>query len=167
MAVKDEKYAESIIKLINKLKMFPFKVAKRRNQFIIYLKRSDKISDFLNYINANTACLDFENIRIDRDFANSNNRLMNCDSYNYKKTMEISRKQIGYIKTIDKYLGIDNLQNVKLKLLCKARLENPEANYNELAEIISEQLDQSVSKSNVNHLFMKIKTMAEEYDSRY
>lgn len=167
VAVKDEKYAESVIKLINKTKMFSFKVTKRRNQFIIYLKRSDKISDFLNYINANTACLDFENIRIDRDFANSNNRLMNCDSYNYKKTIEISKKQIEYIKTIDKYLGVDNLQNVKIRLLCKARLENPEANFKELAEIISEQLDQSVSKSNVNHLFARIKEMAETYDNRY
>lgn len=167
VAVKDDKYAESVIKLINKTKMFSFKITKRRNQYIIYLKRSDKISDFLNYINANAACLDFENIRIDRDFANSNNRLMNCDSYNYKKTLEISKKQIEYIKTIDKYLGVDNLQNVKLKLLCKARLENPEANFNELASIISEQLEQTVSKSNVNHLFMKIKAMAEAYDNRY
>ena len=54
-----------------------------------------------------------------------------------------------------------------MKLLCKARLNNPEANYNELAEIISEELEQSVSKSNVNHLFIRIKKMAEEYNDRH
>ena len=167
VSVKDEKYAESIVKLINKTKLFQFKITTRRSQFVVYLKRSDKISDFLNYINANSSCLDFENIRIDRDFANSNNRLMNCDSYNYKKTLEISAKQIEYINVIEKYLGVDNLQNEKMKLLCKARLQNPEANYNELAEIISDELEQAVSKSNINHLFIRIKKMAEEFNARH
>lgn len=161
----DEEYALSVLKLTNKIKStaFNFKTIKRRNKYIVYLKRSDQISDFLAFLNANNSCIEFENIRMDRDFSNTTNRLMNCDSYNFKKTLDIANKQIEYIKLIDEKLGIDNIQNIKLKCLCKLRIENPEANYNELASLLSEELEESISKSNVNHLMIKIKKMAESF----
>lgn len=159
-------YANSILKLTNKIKStsLNFKITQRRNKYIVYLKRSDQISDFLAFLNANNSCIEFENIRMDRDFSNTTNRLMNCDSYNFKKTIDIANKQIELIKTIDKKLGIDNIQNEKVKLLCHLRIDNPEANYNELASLMSEKLDESISKSNVNHLMIKIKKMAESYN---
>lgn len=165
-ATNDENYANSLIKMMNKIKMvkFDFKVIKRRSKFIIYLKRSDQISDFLAYINADNACMEFENIRMNRDFSNSTNRLMNCDSYNFKKTIDNARKQIEDIKLVDKKLGVDNIQNEKLKALCKARMANPEATYSELADIVSKDLDEKVSKSNINHLFIRLRKMIENYD---
>ncbi len=166
LVVNDEDYAFSLIKMINKIKSvkFDFKVIKRRSRYVIYLKKSDQIASFLAFINANNSCLEFENVRMDRDFSNSTNRLMNCDSYNFKKTIENSKKQIEEIKYIDHKLGIDNIQNVKLKTLCKMRLNNPEANYSELAELVSNELDQTVSKSNINHLFIKLRKMVETYE---
>ncbi len=161
----DEEYATSILRLTNKIKstIFNFKTIKRRNKYVVYLKRSDQISDFLAFLNANNSCIEFENIRMDRDFSNTTNRLMNCDSYNFKKTLDIANKQIEYIKLIDEKLGIDNIQNIKLKTLCKLRIDNPEANYNELASLLSEELEETISKSNVNHLMIKIKKMAESF----
>ena len=44
------------------------------------------------------------------------------------------------------------------------RLNNPEANYSELAELVSKELDETVSKSNVNHLFIKLRKMVETYE---
>lgn len=163
-ALNDEEYAHSISKIINKVKIsaFNFKVIKRRNKYVLYLKRSDQISTFLAYLDANNSCLEFENIRMDRDFSNVNNRLMNCDSYNFKKTLDIANQQIEYINIVDSKLGIDNIQNVKLKTLCKLRQENIEANYNELASLMSDELDEAISKSNINHLFIKLKKMAQE-----
>ena len=166
LVVNDENYTHSLLKMINKIKSvkFEFKMIKRRSKYLIYLKRSDQIANFLVFINADNSCLEFENIRMDRDFSNSTNRLMNCDSYNFKKTIENSKKQIEEIGVVEKKLGVDNLQNAKLKALCKARLSNPEANYSELAQIISEELDETVSKSNVNHLFIKLRKMVENYE---
>ena len=168
IVVNDENYANSIIKMSNKIKSakFDFKSIKRRNKYVIYLKKSDQIANFLAFINADNSCMKFEDIRMDRDFSNTTNRLMNCDSYNFKKTLENSKKQIEEIEFIDKILGIDNLQNEKLKSLCKARLTNPEANYNELAEIISSEMGTKVSKSNVNHLFIRLRKMVEDYERK-
>lgn len=164
MSVNDEKYAYELLKLIKKIKVaeFDFKVIQRRSKYVLYIKKSEQISDFLAYIDASNACLEFENIRINRDFLNSTNRLMNCDTNNFNKTLESSLKQIEMIKYLDKVIGLDCLQNRKFAELCKLRLEQPEANYNELANELSERLEKPVSKSNVNHLFIKLKNYYEE-----
>ena len=166
MSVKDEAFAKAIVKLTNKIKTvnFNFKMIARRNNYVVYIKKSDLISDFLAFIDTNESCMKFENVRIDRDFNNVANRLINCDAYNYKKTMDISNKQISYIKFLDEKIGLDNIQNEKLKTLCKLRLELPEASYGDLATTLGEKLGTNVSKSNVSHLFRKIEQMAIEYN---
>ena len=163
----DEAYSEAIYKLIHKIKeyTFHFKIIKRRNNYVVYLKRSDEISSFLAYLEANICCLNFEGGRVDRDNANSLNRLMNMDQYNYKKTIEKAEQQIGYIKIIDKYFGIKNITNEKLKELCYLRLENKEATYNDLATMLSKKINNNVTKSNINHLFIKIKDMAKGFEN--
>lgn len=165
MYTNDESFSEAILKLIRKIKDidFNFKTIKRRNNYVVYLKRSDQISDFLAYLEANNSCLEFESIRVNRDNANSMNRLMNMDQYNYKKTISISDQQIKDIETIDKSLGIKNIANQKLRELCYLRLENKEATFNDLAELLSEKVNKPVSKSNINHLFIKIKEMAKGF----
>jgi len=161
----DEDFSNAILKLIKKVKdlVFDFKVIKRRNNYVVYLKKSDQISDFLAYIDANNSCLNFENIRVDRDFANVSNRLMNMDSYNYKKTIDKASEQIRDIDEIEKWLGLENIANDKIKELCYLRKENPEATYAELAKLLTNRIKVVVSKSNINHLFIKIKEMAKGY----
>lgn len=165
MYTNDEFFSEAILKLIRKIKdlEFNFKIIQRRNNYVVYLKRSDQISNFLAYLEASNSCLEFESIRIDRDNANSLNRLMNMDSYNFKKTITISEQQIKDIMQIDKSLGIKNIGNEKLRELCYLRLDNKEATFSELAELLSEKINKPVSKSNVNHLFIKIKDMAKGF----
>ena len=85
--VSDENLAKNILKIINKIKssQFDFKLTKRRNNFVIYLKKSDQISGFLAFLDASTCCIKFEDVRVSRDYSNINNRLIICDQYNYKK----------------------------------------------------------------------------------
>ena len=169
LATRDEGFSYALIKLIHKIKDidFNFKVIQRRNNFVVYLKKSDQIADFLSYIDANNSCLDFESIRVNRDFANVSNRLINMDTYNMKKTIEKGIEQCKQIEEIDRWLGINNITNQKLRELCYLRLENKEANYNDLAEMLSEKIGSKVSKSNINHLFIKIREMAEEHKHEY
>ena len=79
IVLKDEEFANQVIKLTNKIKNinFNFKLIKRRNSYVVYLKKSDLISDFLAFIEANASCIKFENVRVDRDFSNVTNRLLN------------------------------------------------------------------------------------------
>lgn len=165
IALNDENYAKWFLRLIEKYKGGSFnpKIIKRRDNFVIYLKKSDQIADFLILMGATDASLEFENIRIDREFANIGNRLQNLDTANYAKTMKSSNKQIADLLVIDKILGVNNLANEKQRLLANIRLEHEDATMDELASLMSERLDKVVTKSNINHLFRALSSLAKRY----
>ena len=129
------------------------KIAKRRDKYIIYFKKSDQISNFLIIIGATNCCMEFENQRAYRDFSNNTNRLMNLDGANLSRTMEIAARQIEEIKYIDDKLGIHQLHNPKKEMLCYLRLDNESASMSELANMLSKEFGYIITKSNVNHLF--------------
>lgn len=163
-AFKDQNYAKWIMKLLQHypFRQFNAKLIQRRNQYIVYLKRSDDISDFLIILKAKESCLEFENVRVERDFANVTNRLSNLDTANYSKTLKSSELQIEQINYFVEKNGWDGIDNEKLKTLMKLRLEHPDASLNELANLLSEELNTAISRSNVNHLFRYLK---DEYNA--
>ena len=150
-----ENYAKWLSRLFlryKKIEMSP-KITKRRDKYIIYFKKSDQISNFLIMIGAANSCMEFENQRAYRDYTNNTNRLMNLDAANMDRTTRIASRQIKEIKYIDNVLGIHNFHNQKKELLCYFRLENETLSMSDLANMITEELGVTVTKSNVNHLF--------------
>ncbi len=160
----NENYAKWLAKLFGKYKNSDIepKITYRRDRYVIYFKKSDQIANFLIMIGAVTSCMEFENVRVDRDFMNSANRLENIDVANMKKTLETGQRQVKEIQYIDKMLGIKNISNKKRQLLAQLRLENESASLGELADLMSQQLDKVVTKSNVNHLFRSLHELYEE-----
>ena len=158
IALNSENYAKWLAKLFARYKNSNIepKIATRRDQYVLYFKKSDQISNFLIIIGAVSSCLEFEDVRADRDLNNSYNRLTNMDTANMKRTIETGKRQAEEIKTIDKYLGIDNLGNIKERELCHLRLENEAASLQELADLMSEKFKKTITKSNINHLFRSI-----------
>jgi len=158
IALNDGNFAKWFSHLLNKVQghQFNSKVSKRRGQYIVYLKRSDQISDFLVLVGAPDSCLEFENVRVDRDFANIGNRLQNLDTANMGKTLEAAKRQKAEIEFFVKTVGWERIDNPKLKSLMKLRLEHEDATLDELAEMLSEELAATVTKSNINHLFRYI-----------
>ena len=112
-------------------------------------------------IGAVSGCLEFEDVRANRDFVNSANRLTNIDTANFKKTYETGLRQLKEIKHIDEKLGIDNISNQKQRKLCELRLRNKQASLQELADLMSEELGTTITKSNINHLFRAIHVLYE------
>ena len=163
ISLNNENYAKWLSKLFGKYKNSDIepKITSRRDKYVIYFKKSDQIADFLIMIGAVSSCMEFENVRVDRDFMNSANRLTNMDTANMKRTVETGKRQAEEIKAIDDMLGIENIGNKKIRLLCSLRLENESASLNELADLLSEQMDKPVTKSNINHLFRSIHTLYE------
>lgn len=150
-----DNYAKWLAKLFGKYKKIELsiKLIKRREKYVLYMKRSDQIANFLAMVGAPETCITFEDERVSRDFMNSNNRLENFELSNVKKASVVGKRQAKEIKFIDDVLGIHNLHNQKKELLCYLRLENKEATLSELAALLSEEIGEEVSKSNVNHLF--------------
>ena len=158
IALNSENYAKWLAKLFAKYKNSNIepKITTRRDQYVLYFKKSDQISNFLIMIGAVSSCLEFEDVRADRDLNNSYNRLTNMDTANMKRTIETGKRQAEEIRVIDKYLGIDNLGNIKERELCHLRLENEAASLQELADMMSERFKKTITKSNINHLFRSI-----------
>ena len=156
-----ENYAKWLSKLFLKYKKIELstKIVKRRDKYVIYFKKGDQISNFLIIIGAANSCMEFENQRAYRDYANNTNRLMNLDYANMNKTTEIARRQIKEIKYIDDVLGIHNFHNPKKELLCYFRLDNESLSMSDLANKLSEELGIIITKSNVNHMFRGLHTL--------
>ncbi|MEF9920678.1 MAG: DNA-binding protein WhiA [Erysipelotrichaceae bacterium] len=153
--------ANFIMKQMHKFDL-PAKYIKRRNQDVVYLKASDKISDFLRCVGANEAIFTFEDSRIQRDFMNSLTRLDNCELANEMKSLAAGKKQVDDIEYIENYLGLDHLSD-KLKVVAYLRKENPESSLNELCDIYYEETKETISKSGMKHRLSKLKELADTY----
>lgn len=164
ICVKDEGFAKFLLKIWSKYQPHPFscKLSKRRNQFVLYLKRGDEISDFLVLMGAKDQCLAFEDVRISRDFSSIGNRLSNLDTANYGRVVLASKRQIEEINYLFEKEGKENISNPKLLALMELRVKNPDASLDELSKLLSEELNTEISKSNVNHLLRYVHTHAEE-----
>lgn len=154
------RHAEYLQKMITKFGLNP-KTIKRRNKYIVYLKKSEEISDFLRIINSQLGVLEFEEERINKDYWNSNNRLNICEISNEVKTLNSAKEQVDAINKIYTYKK-EYLLDQKDKQIAEIRLSNPEANLQEIADIYTSKYDKPLSKSGVNHRIRKIKQIANE-----
>lgn len=167
IAVEDMVYAKKLCHLINRIqsRRFNAKIAARRKEYIVYLKRAEEIVDFIVLMKASECCLRFEDIRIGREYANIGNRLVNLDAANMMKTSAAAERQIKEIRFFEDK-GFPAHVSPKLRHLAKLRLNHPDASLEELAELLSEELATTISKSNVNHLFRSLHALYEEETPR-
>ena len=141
--------------------MFNPRIIQRRSNYIVYLKRSDQISSFLVLIGAEESCMEFENVRVDRDYRNIDNRWQICDEANLRRTISSAKQQLEDIRIVENKCQDELARSEKMRWLIRLRKENDEASLRELAEMMSDIFDIEISKSNVNHLFRKIHELAE------
>ncbi len=158
--IHDYNYALFLSDILNEYSLNS-KVIKRDLKYMVYIKESEKISDFLRVIKAYNAVLYYEDIRIYRDYKNMTNRLNNCEQANVDKIIATSHEQITQIELIEEKIGLDILgENVKEVALY--RLKYPEISLLELSEIISLETGVKITKSGLYHRFKKIKELYEK-----
>ncbi len=155
--ISNEETANEVNRLLNDLH-FNSKVIKREKNYMVYIKESEKISDFIKMLNATTSLFYYEDIRIYRDHKNMTNRLNNCEQANVDKMMNASNEQLEMIKKLREVKDFDLLDE-KIKTICIYKEKYPESSMSELAEIISSETEKPISKSCINHRFRKIKEM--------
>lgn len=131
------------------------KITSRKNQSIFYFKDGEAIADFLAYIGANTAAFDFMNSRINREFRNTVNRQVNCDTANIEKVLLASGKQIAVIQYMKEH-GIIGTLPESLRETAELRLQHEQMSLKELGEAHSPP----IGKSGVSHRLAKIMDVA-------
>ncbi len=155
---KDALLLKSLLKDFN----VDAKIIKRNNKYMTYVKSAEMISDFLKLVNAISNLFYFEDIRIYRDHKNMVNRLNNCELANQEKITLNGMKQLKDIKYLEDNDLLDLLDE-KVAIVVMYRKKYPESSYSELAEIISLETDYKITKSGINHNFIKVRNLIEHH----
>lgn len=133
------------------------KVSQRLDYNIIYLKDSDKISDFLVVIGAMQSLFELENVRAMKSIRNDVNRVNNFDNANIDRTVKAARAQLDAINKIIDEGRFDEVDNLSQKI-GKLRLENPYLSLDELGEMLNPPL----SKAKINYRLQKFIKLAKD-----
>lgn len=137
------------------------KILNRDKGYMVYLKEAEKISDFIKILGAMKAVLYYEDIRIYHDTKNHTNRLNNCEQANTDKVIGAATKVLNNIELLEDNLAVELLDDGSREALTY-RKKYPEASLKELAEIISIETKNKITKSGLNHRFRKINELAEK-----
>ncbi len=178
--IDKEQSANDLRKLIGTFVDLEANLVMRRDNYIVYMKRSSYISDLLAIMGASSSMLELENIKINKENIRETQRLLNFDHANLNKSLSTAEAQIGWIKRIiEAELGrsVDTAEitgpNAKkspevnrglrslpsqLEELALLRLERPDASLTDLAEA----LEAPVKKPAVSKRFARIKAIAEK-----
>ncbi len=156
----DAKEAIFLQRLMNDF-LLNAKITKRRDGLIVYLKEAEAISEFLKLVSAVGGLFQFEELRIQRDFNNSINRIINCEIANEKKTLDAANEQLLHIGFIKQYMDINTI-DPKIKEIMELREENVDASLLELSFAYEQKYGEKISKSGINHRLNKIKTLKDE-----
>ena len=148
--------AEQIQSIMKEFELDARIVTRKKNQ-VVYLKEGSQIVDFLGVVEAGSALMNLENIRIRKEISNNINRKVNCETANIGKTVSAAVKQIEDIRYIETHVGFSQLTE-ELEETAVCRLRYPEATLKELGEM----MNPPVGKSGVNHRLRKLGRIADE-----
>lgn len=175
-----EQTANDLKKLIGTFVDLSANITRRGENYIVYIKKAQYISDILGIMGADHAVLEFENIRISKSVHGDVQRMINCDNANVDRTLSAAEEQRRWIRAIaEAELGregtpeeisnpgssfwTDGLRHLpaQLKEVAFLRLYKPEASLTE----IGETLNPPIGKPAVSKRFARIKAFAEACDS--
>ncbi len=154
-ATNKVRLCRELIRILDSFEIYA-KQIQRGSNYVVYVKDSDKISDFLGGIGAVGAMEELQDTVIVKEIKNNINRIANCEAANLEKTMNVGFKQADAIEKIRDNIGLDSLES-SLKEIALLRLENKSASLKELGEMLSKPL----SKSGVNHKLKKLEEIAD------
>ena len=153
--VQEKQEALLIGKIMEEFSINP-KLNLRNDLYCIYIKDSDKISDFLAIIGANKSLFDLENVRAMKSIRNDINRQTNFDKANIDRTVKASLRQVDAINKLKDEKKLDDLPE-DLQKIAEIRLSYPYISLEELGKMMKPNL----SKAKVNYRLQKLIKLSE------
>ena len=138
-----------------------FNKIQNKNHFVLYLKRNDLISDFLQIIGANKSYFNFIDSIIERDFKNQITRIFNLDVHNQNRLVDsniIFKENYQYI--------VDHKLTTKFKPqeleFYEFKIKNEFLSLSQLSEEFCKNRNIKITKSGLNHWLIKLRNICEE-----
>ncbi len=156
LVAPDEELSREMQKILREAG-FDFRSVKRKSKYVLYLKNSETISDFLSYIGAFQSQMELLNIKIEKEIRNEFNRAANSEIANLEKTIHAAVAQIKAIEKIQKTMGLEKLPE-DLREIARLRLAHKDLSLSELGALLNPPL----TKSGVNHRLKKLMQYQED-----
>lgn len=150
--------AEKLQKFLNKYS-FKFTLIQRRKLFVLYLKKSEQISDFLRAIQAFKALMQFEDARISRDMYNQLNRYSNLDAYNQQKLAKASAVFVKQYQKI-KDNRLTHLFRGPEIAFYEMKMRNKYSSLDELTKMYEKKTGIKKTRAGLNHWIIKLRNIA-------
>ena len=147
--------ADDMLNLLQELNVTP-KMSKRRNSYVVYMKRSEVIEDLLMTVGAQKCALEIMQTKIEKDMRNKINRKVNFETANIDRSVAAATEQREAIRRLKEDGRFEALSD-ELKELAQLREDYPEASLKELGNLLSV----SLSRSGIYHRLNKIVSLAQ------
>ena len=156
LATSHYKVSRETFSLLLELELSP-KQTQRGGSSILYFKQSDAIETVLTLLGAPLSAMGVMEAKIEKDMKNKINRIVNCDNANTSKVVDAAQAQIAAIRVLEKNGRLAALPE-RLRQTAQLRLDNPEANFAELAQLVTPP----ITKSALNHRLRRLLELASE-----
>ena len=155
--VRHKTLADNLMHFIGEIDVFSVKpkITPRKGNYLVYIKGSDSICDFLGYLGAGNSVMSIIETSAYKDLKNDLNRRQNSELSNIRKLAQASAKQVRAIKKIRDTVGLDKLP-AELYNLAVIRLDCPEMSLKELAQRLG------ISRGGVNHRIERLYKFADK-----
>ena len=157
LATSHQSVAREGYALVHEAIGFYPKSAARGGGQVLYLKQSDRISDFLIYLGAPVAAMGIMEAKLEKELKNKVVRRCNCDDANTSKVVEAAQEQMSAIRILREAGRLESLP-AKLQQAAVGREQNPEASLTELAAI----MEPPITKPAMSHRLKKLVEIAQE-----
>ena len=148
--------AETYMLMHESMDFYP-KTAQRNGGYVLYLKQSDLITDFLTFLGAPVSAMGIMEAKLEKELNNKVNRRCNCDDANTSKVVEAAQEQLAAIRVL-RERGVFHKLPQKLQQAAAARETNPESALSELAGM----MEPPITKPAMNHRLKKLVQMSKE-----
>lgn len=112
---------------------------------------------------AQSALMNFENVRIMKDVRNTINRQVNCETANLQKTVNAAVRQLDAIRIIEKHQDLETLP-VRLYEAALLRKEFPDGSLQELVDAYEATYKRELTKSGIGHRLRKLEAIALQWE---
>ena len=127
------------------------KMAKRRQETLLYFKDSTAIEEIMTMLGVSGATFHLMNSKIEKQFRNEANRRANCEAGNINRSVEAASRTVFVLRRLQEERLLSSLPD-ELEDAAKIRLLHPEASLSQLAAMMTPP----ITKSGLNHRLKKI-----------
>lgn len=141
---------------------FDFHLIQRRKNWVLYIKKSEQISDYLRAIEAFNSLMAFEDERINRDYKNHLNRYSNLDTYNQSKLAKSSKKFQDQYKWIKENGWIGEFREEEI-IFFDLKVKNPYSSLEELTHSYFRKTGIRKTRAGLSHYLIKMRKIIETH----